>query len=507
MKKKKLALNTIMPLLLEIVSITSGFILPRLILTHYGSEVNGLVQSITQFLAVISFFEAGVGSVVRYNFFKPLAEHDGNQISRVVVSANKFFRKLAIGLLAYTVLLMIFYPLFAGQQFGHMYTALLIAAMCISFFAQYYFGQVNQLLLTADQRGYIQCLAQIGSIVANTIACVILIIAGASIHVVKLTTSVIFFLRPLFLDWYVKRHYNIDYSIKYGEEPIKQKWNGLAQHISAVVLDGTDVIVLTALSTLGNVSIYSTYNLVVGNIKKMITTATGGIEAATGDIIARGNKEELTRTFEVTEWTIHTVGTFIFSCTAALVTPFVMVYTKGVTDVNYNVPLFAVLLTIANYAHTLRLPYSITILTAGHYKQTQHCYIIAAITNIMISVILVSKFGLIGVAIGTVIAMFYQTIWMSWYAGEKILGRSYARFWKQFIVDGIIFAAIILSSKLFDMKFVSYGAWFILAVKVAIVSLIIVLIVNGLFYRDHVSGVYKKVKNKCVELNKRKRNV
>lgn len=73
-----------------------------------------------------------------------------------------------------------------------MYTALLIAAICISSFAQYYFGIVNSLLLNADQRGYIQYVAQIITLILNTFACYIIIKLGASIQIVKLTTSLIF---------------------------------------------------------------------------------------------------------------------------------------------------------------------------------------------------------------------------------------------------------------------------------------------------------------------------
>ena len=55
------------------------------------------------------------------------------------------------------------YPQFAGKNFGFAYTATLIVAISISSFAQYFFGIVNRLLLTADQRGYIQYKADLFS--------------------------------------------------------------------------------------------------------------------------------------------------------------------------------------------------------------------------------------------------------------------------------------------------------------------------------------------------------
>ena len=84
-RKKRLALNTSTSLLYQVVTIICGFILPRLILKSFGSEVNGLVNSITQFLAIISFSELGVGAVIQSSLYKPLAEKNDEQISRVIV--------------------------------------------------------------------------------------------------------------------------------------------------------------------------------------------------------------------------------------------------------------------------------------------------------------------------------------------------------------------------------------------------------------------------------------
>ena len=110
-------------------------------------------------------------------------------------------------------------------------------------------------------------------------------------------------------------------------------------------------------------------------------------------------------------------------------------YTSGVSDVNYIQPLFAILIVVANAGHCLRLPYNIMILAGGHYKQTQRNYIIAAIINIVISIVAVKTWGLVGVAIGTAIAMFYQTIWMAFYDSKNLIKWPFTKFLKQIAVD------------------------------------------------------------------------
>ena len=87
-RNKNLKLNTISSLGYQLVNIICNFILPRLILGAYGSVVNGLVNSITQFLQVIGFLELGVGSVVQSALYKPLAEKNYESVSKVVASAQ-----------------------------------------------------------------------------------------------------------------------------------------------------------------------------------------------------------------------------------------------------------------------------------------------------------------------------------------------------------------------------------------------------------------------------------
>lgn len=495
---KKLALNTITSLALQVVSVICGFILPRLILESFGSDVNGLVNSITQFLGVITLLDLGVGAVVQSALYKPLADNDTDMISKIYVSANNFFRRLAEILLVYVVLLMIFYPMLVNKSFGHMYTALLIAAICISSFAQYYFGIVNSLLLNADQRGYIQYVAQIITLILNTFACYIIIKLGASIQIVKLTTSLIFLLRPLFLVFYVKKHYSIDQKITYTEEPIKQKWNGMAQHFAAYVLSGTDNIVLTLFSTLSNVSIYSVYYMAIAGVRSALLSITNGFQSLIGEMLAKKETMKLNAFFGFVEWFLHTGTTLVFGCTGVLIVDFVRVYTYGINDADYIQPLFAVLITIANAGHCLRLPYNILILAAGHYKQTQSNYIIAMILNIVVSIATVKMWGLVGVAIGTLIAMAYQTVWMAKYDSKNIICWPFKNFLKQCGIDAITVIIASLATFKIPMLSVSYVSWFLLAIEVFGIWLIISIVINTIFYRERVLSIFIRVKRRFV---------
>lgn len=488
---KKLAKNTIFSLLLQLVTIISSFILPRLVLSYFGSDVNGLINSISQFLQIISFLELGVGAVVQSALYKPLAECDNEGTSRIITSADRFFRRIGLILVCYVVVLAGIYPFISNQKFDYLYTVILIVAMSISTFAQYYFGIVDQLLLTTDQRGYVYYCSAIITILLNTATCSLLIIMGCSIQVVKLTTSVIYLARPLILRRYINEHYKLNRKIEYSEEPIKQKWNGIAQHVAGVVLDHTDTIVLTVFSTMSSVSIYSVYHMVIYGVKTLFTSITNGVQALLGELYARNNNDELRKSFDWVEWVIHTGVVLIFGCTAVLIIPFVQVYTKGVSDADYYQPLFSALIVCAHGIHCLRLPYHIMIKASGHYKETQTSYLIAAGINVVVSVIMVNLFGLVGVAFGTLIAMIYQTIWMACYNSSNLMKRPLKVFIKQVVTDIVTLTLCLLFTYRIKIYSLSYIEWIKNGVFVFAIFLSVIIIVNIILYREKAIRLFR----------------
>lgn len=166
---------------------------------------------------------------------------------------------------------------------------------------------------------------------------------------------------------------------------------------------------------------------------------------------------------------------------------------------NYIQPLFAALIVAANAGHCLRLPYNIIILAAGHYKQTQNNYIIAAILNIVVSVVTVKAWGLIGVAIGTLVAMGYQTVWMAVYDSRNLIKWPLRNFAKQIFVDGLTVIIGFFATRMIVMPEATYIEWVFLAVKTAIIWIVIVGVLNMVFYRDKMQSMIHKI---CVKVKR-----
>ena len=100
MRKKRALKNIFFALIVQLVTIICGFIVPKMIIVYYGSEINGLINSITQFLAYITLLQSGFGAVVKSILYKPLSENDTSELANILKVTEKFFRKLALIFLA-----------------------------------------------------------------------------------------------------------------------------------------------------------------------------------------------------------------------------------------------------------------------------------------------------------------------------------------------------------------------------------------------------------------------
>jgi peptidoglycan biosynthesis protein MviN/MurJ (putative lipid II flippase) len=100
-----------------------------------------------------------------------------------------------------------------------------------------------------------------------------------------------------------------------------------------------------------------------------------------------------------------------------------MIYTHGITDIDYYRPVFSTIIIMAEYIYCVRDPYVSVIYAAGRFKETSLSAYIEAGINIVLSIILVIWFGLEGIAVGTFIGMTYRMIYMVVYLSKHVIYR------------------------------------------------------------------------------------
>ncbi len=493
-RAKKAKLNIVSVLGLEIVTIISGLVLPRLILAGFGSATNGLVTSVNQFITCVTLLRAGVGGVTRAALYKPLDEGNVFAVSGIVRATTKFMRKLTI---QYTGALFVFaavYPFVVNEEFEWFYAFSMVLILGLSTFFDCCFGISYQFLLQADQKRYVISVLQILTVLANVIVAVVLIKAGASIHIVKLGSSLVYSAKPLILWCYVRKNYKLDWKAEPDNLAIKQRWNAFAHNMAAFVTSNTPVMILTVFADIKLVSVYSVYNMVLAPLRTLICSLTSGVEAAFGNMLARNEQDNLKKSFESFVTVVSIGSAFVFICVGFLITPFVLVYTSGVTDVQYKQTLFGVIMAVAQFLYCVRLPYQTLVDTSGQFKQTKSAAIVEAAVNIVLSVILVNIYGLIGVAISFLTATLIRTIHFVIYS-EKAFFKGNIKYFLKNLICCVIsaFLTYVTISALPQIPVHDFVSWFLYATETGLVVAITLSLCYLLLLRKNLEGIISRL--------------
>ena len=167
-RSKKALISIISGFTMQVVAVIYGLIVPRLIIAKFGSGVNGLIASISQFLGYIVIMEAGFGPVIKAALYKPLANKNNEEIASIIKTSKRIFKRISYIFLGYLAVLCVVYPTIINTEFEFIYTFSLIIIVAVETFAEYFFGMTYRLYLQADQKSYIISLLQIVSYLSRT---------------------------------------------------------------------------------------------------------------------------------------------------------------------------------------------------------------------------------------------------------------------------------------------------------------------------------------------------
>lgn len=499
-RSTKFILNSGLSLVQQLVTVVCGLILPQMILATFGSAVNGTMSSITQFLSFITLLQGGVGTVARIALYKPLADKDNNAISVAYKTISNFFQKFSLVFLIYLIGLSVLYPLFVNSGFDYWYVFFLVLILGLASVFEYFFGQASQLLLYSDQKGYIYSLIQIVCVILSTIIGVLLVNIGCSIHVIKLVSALIFAVRPIVLFFVVHKHYKINRRVNPDKSLMSQRKAALVRHIAFYIHTSTDIVVLTIFSNVLWVSVYTVHKYVVSSLSNLVSSVLGNTEVVFGDMIAKNEKDKMKEQVPVYDILSKAFSSICFFTCIILISKFVAIYTRNVTDIDYYQPIFAILLVLSEMIYCMGITYQNIYIAAGHIKQTQWIAVVEAAINIVLSVALVWNFGIIGVAFGTVVAMTFKTVANIYYMKKYVFDMSVFYIIKSYAVNIVpcIFITWLFWTILYFpldnyLLFFGYAAIVFVAVAVTVITF------NLLFFRKEMNGVFVILKHKFLK--------
>lgn len=475
--------NLISGFLVQIETIVSGLILPKLILDNYGSVLNGLMSSCTQFISYLSLVEMGLYSASLVALYKPIAQKDEESQEGVFSAINLYYRRIALYFSIGTVAFTVIYPFFVKDDIPLVIICSMVLAVGAINLVTYLFLGKYKVFLQANNQIYIVNYSHIVSHIIYVAIAVWIITTKLNIVLTRVALIFSLFLEFFALKLYCEKKYNF---IKRKALPlknaIKQRKDIMVHQVYSLILNSTDVALLTAMGeSLAIVSVYSMYNMVATVVRGLANSIMASETAVFGQMLAVNDVENLKKKVFKFEFYYNAAIFFIYDCMAILILPFIRIYTRKVTDINYDIPVLGPLFALTGLSCVLRLPYTEMINARGHYRQTKRQAVISASLNIILTIVLIPKFQIAGALMATIIAESYRSVALRYYCYVNILKYD----WKSTLVRyfsnmGVSTALVIYAYRRFMCVYnpESLVVFLIISIAVAAVIAMALVIVN-----------------------------
>lgn len=513
MKKGRMAIrNLLSSCMVQISTIIAGLILPHFFLIQYGSSINGMVSSVTQILSYLALVESGISASAIVQLYKPIAEHDNNEINRILRATRAFYKKSGFVYLALLLLLVCFYPFLIKNQVDTITTAIMIVVLACSNLTDYFVLGKYRVLLMACQEMYILNLIQIVGIFLNTGVSIFLMLYRVNVLVVKSIATIVYILRSIAVIIYVKRKYNIfsfSGKVDANQNILPQRWSALFHQIVGVICNNTDIILITV--CMGNrsllaASVYYVYSLVGNAFSSFFNSISNGLVSSFGELFAMGKDGLVRKFYNLFEYFNLIIITIIYICMFILIIPFVYLYTAGSSDVNYIRPTLAFLFVIMGAIQNLRIPSLTMICAVGHYKQTRIRALIEACINLSVSIVLIYQIGIEGAIIGTIVSYLYRSIDSIVYTSKKLiintLKKTCIRVVRNIIIAFGLCSLLYNKINIYSMTWAMFGKK---ACEVFLETSIVVIFINIIFELDILREFLNFLKKKYVCKNRERK--
>lgn len=491
--------NMILAIVSRVVTIITGVIVQRYILIAYGSALNGLTSSITQVMSYLVLLEAGLGSASIQALYYPLAHHDWKSISSIITATDREYKKISAAFTACLIVVSVILPLATISEVEYSVAALLTLITGGSSVASYILGGKYKALLNADQKVYILYYLDIATISLSCILRVVALQNGKGIIFVQFLNLLSVGIKNAGYFLYVRMKYkSINYTAIPDRKAINKRWNVFVHNIAGIVVNHTDIIILTLFSSLKIVSVYSVYNMIFGQMSNMIQMAFTQAPQASFGILYNKNHEKFKRVYFVYENVFSLLLFILTTISLVMILPFVQLYTAGVKDITYVDVRLQFLFALILLMNQLRAPSIIIINVIGAFKETQVGAIIEAVLNISVSLFLflIAGWGIYGLLFGTVISYIYRTTDVILFVYKNVLKVSIIKYVKLLLINFFCAAVIVfIFCVVFPITAENFIVWIGKACFVGVITCMVFIIVN-FCGNNELRYIFKYIKRK-----------
>ena len=413
-RTRKSILNAEVGLISYLISLFLAFFSRKIFLDNLGAEFIGLTGTLSNILGLLNLSEMGIGLCISYFLFKPIAEHNYEEINNILSLLGYLYKRIGQFIVVGGIIVSLFFPLFFGNtdmSYGIIYFSFysLLASNAIGYFINY-----KQILLSADQKIYIVKIYYQGFAVLKSILQIYLAYYYKNLYVWVAIEFIFSLIYCVILNWKIKKEYpwlkankqNGPSLLKKYPDVIKKTKQILVHQMKDFLLTKSDEIMVFAFVSLKMVAYYGNYTLIIGKITAAFFTMFSGISAGIGNLVAEGNKQHTLDIF----WQLSSLKYFI---------------------TEYQLSTFIVVLFMINLfiMQTRQFVDSFNH-THGLYGDVWAAWA-EGIINISVTISIAINWGIIGILMGKIISLLViVVIWKPYYLFTQGIKEPVSTYWK-----------------------------------------------------------------------------
>ena len=418
-RKSKSMKNLTMNVISQAITIVCKFVTRTVFIQTLGKQYLGINGLFSNIITMLSLAELGFGTAIVFNLYKPLADKNKERIKSLMKLYQKVYSIIGIVVFILGLCLIPFLTKLIKGDTSFINIYFIFILFLLQSVSSYLFFAYKSALVKADQREYeIRGITYVTTLLSNLGQIIVLLVFKnfslyvASLIIFNIVGNLAIAVKVDKIYPYLKEKEVGKISKKEIKEIFKDCYALLIYKINGVVLNATDNMVLSSFIGLEVVGMYSNYLIIVDNIKLVIKMIYNAITASVGNLHATSDVEHENFIFKVlnfaTIWIcgIAAVGIFVTS------NDFISIWIGEDYLISQS---FSVLLAINFYIWGLQMVLATFRNAMGLFQQGKYRPLFGMIINIVASIILVQKYGIYGVILGTIIANLLTYMWFDPY--------------------------------------------------------------------------------------------
>jgi len=404
-RKKRFALNSIFGTLFFVANTIAIFVVRIFFVRHLGFENLGVVAALTTIVALLCVAEAGASFALQFSLYKPLAENNKNKIALLIKLYKKIYLIIAMTIIVFGLLMLPLLPIFTGFKFMTVFPVFMVLLVTT---ATTYLLSYNHILLNADQKGYVSSAAASVFKIITSVLQIIALVVFENLLIFVAVHFVTNFLLNLYIWVYVRKKYSY---IKQAEGKIEKEdfkvlrkkiYSMLCHKIAETLIAAMDVLLISLFIGTLILGYYSNYLLISASLFVLIGGLSSGLVPYFGDVNATSDRSKVTRIFKNARfanfilYTIAVTGIFVVGDI------FLKLWLSEETILSFWIlVIFCFNFFVTGYS----FPIGGLRIAAGVFEPDRYWQFLVLILKLALCVPFVILFGLVGLLIGSGVAL------------------------------------------------------------------------------------------------------